>query len=292
MLTLPSDMTGLDRIALALFVLGWLGYGPFIQAVGGGSSITSRMGDVRRAWMHAMLGRDNRIVDASLIGNTIHSATFFASTTMIALAALMGMLGKLDTTYGVLQELSVTVRTSSAFVEMKLLLLILVFAYSFLKLTWALRQLNYCLALIGGAPLRPTEAERAAIARRDGRVLSLAIGSFNAGIRGYYFALAGLAWFAGPVPCLAVTCGMLGMLLWRQFGSATASAIADRTPALCRNPGRDRPPHARRAARPGLTGLRAAGPGLSPRIACVTSPPSPAVEAGLRGRSNGCASRM
>ena len=234
-------MTVLDRVALAVFVLGWLGYGPFIHAFGAGSSITSRMGDVRRAWMHAMLGRDNRIVDASLIGNTIHSATFFASTTMIALAALMGMLGKLDTTYSVLQELSFTVRTSSAFVETKILLLILVFAYSFLKLTWALRQLNYCLALIGGAPLKPSEAERAAIARRDGRVLSLAIGSFNAGIRGYYFALAGLAWFAGPIPCLVVTCGMLGMLLWRQFGSATAAAIAEAHPHYSEPPEPARP---------------------------------------------------
>ena len=85
--TFPPDFQVLDRIALAVFVLGWLGYGPFIHAFRTRPSITSRMGDVRRAWMFAMLGRDNRIIDASLIGNTMHSATFFASTTMIALAA-------------------------------------------------------------------------------------------------------------------------------------------------------------------------------------------------------------
>ena len=227
---LPPDLTGLDRVALAVFVLGWLGYGPFIYAFKTRPSITSRMGDIRRAWMFAMLGRDNRITDASLIGNTMHSGTFFASTTMIAMAALMGMLGKFDATYGVLQELSLTAKTSQALVEVKIMLLILVFAYSFLKLTWALRQLNYCLALIGGAPLKPGPVERAAIAERDGRVLSLAIASFNAGIRGYYFALAGLAWFAGPIAFLVVTCGMVTMLLWRQFGSATAAAIADAHP--------------------------------------------------------------
>ncbi len=223
---IPSDMGVLDRLALAVFLVGWLGYGPFIHAFRTRASITSRMGDVRRAWMFAMLGRDNRITDASLIGNTMHSGTFFASTTMIALAALMGMVGKFDTTYAVLNELHFTAKTSSAFVEAKILLLMLVFAYSFLKLSWALRQLNYCLALIGGAPLKPSPAEREAIAERDGVVLSLAIASFNAGIRGYYFALAALAWFMGPAAFLAVTCGMVGMLLWRQFGSATASAIA------------------------------------------------------------------
>ena len=227
---LPPDLDVLDRVALAIFVVGWLGYGRFIHAFRTRPSITSRMDGIRRAWMFSMLGRDNRITDASLIGNTMHSGTFFASTTMIALAALMGMLGKFDTTYAVLQELHFTAKTSAALVEAKILLLMLVFAYSFLKLSWALRQLNYCLALIGGAPLKPTPTERTEIARRTGRVLSLAISSFNAGIRGYYFALAALAWFAGPVAFLMVTIGMLAMLLWRQFGSATAAAIADADP--------------------------------------------------------------
>lgn len=231
---LPPDTTWLDRIALAVFVVGWLGYGPFIHAFRTRPSITSRMNDVRRAWIFAMLGRENRITDASLLGNTMQSGTFFASTTMIALAALMGMLGRFDATYAVLQELHFTVKTTATFVEAKIMLLMLVFAYSFLKLSWALRQLNYCLALIGGAPLQPGPAEREAIAERDSVVLSLAIASFNAGIRGYYFALAALAWFMGPAAFLAVTCGMLGMLLWRQFGSATSAAIAAAHPHYAR----------------------------------------------------------
>jgi uncharacterized membrane protein len=220
------DFQVLDRMALAVFLLGWLGYGPFIHAFRTRPSITSRMRDMRRAWMFAMLERDNRITDASLIGNTMHSATFFASTTMIALAALMGMLGKFEATYSVLQGLHFTAKSSAVLIEGKIVLLMLVFAYSFLKLSWALRQLNYCLALIGGAPLKPSPAERARLAEVNSEVLTLAIASFNAGIRGYYFALAGLAWFAGPEAFLLVTCGMLAMLLWRQFGSATARAIA------------------------------------------------------------------
>jgi uncharacterized membrane protein len=227
MFSFPPDLTMLDRLAFSVFVLGWLGYGPFIHAFQSRASITTRMGDVRRAWMFSMLGRDNRVTDASLIGNTMHSATFFASTSMIALAALMGMLGKFDATYAVVQELHFTVKSSPEFTEAKIMLLMMVFAHSFLKLSWALRQLNYCLALIGGAPLKPTAAQRSAIAQRNGRVLSLAISSFNAGLRGYYFALAALAWFAGPLALLVVTSGMLAMLLWRQFGSATAMAIAD-----------------------------------------------------------------
>lgn len=254
---LPPDLATLDRIALAVFVLGWLGYGPFIHAFRTRASITTRMNDVRRAWMFAMLGRENRITDASLLGNTMQSGTFFASTAMIALAALMGMLGRFDATFAVLQELHYTAKTSAAFVEAKILLLMLVFAYSFLKLSWALRQLNYCLALIGGAPLRPDAAGRAAIAERDAVVLSLAIASFNAGIRGYYFAMAALAWFMGPLAFLAVTIGMLAMLLWRQFGSATAAAIARAHPYYVPEPQPDDAPAVQTHKNPPSTGSTA-----------------------------------
>ena len=235
---IPTDMTTLDRIALAVFLVAWLGYGTLLSHSPIRSSITERMRDVRRAWMHAMLGRDNRVVDASLLGNTMHSATFFASTAMLGLAALMGMLGKFESTFGALNALHFTAKTSAALVEAKVLLLIAVFAYSFLKLTWAIRQLNYVLALVGGAPLKPSPAERDAIAERDGAVLTHAISTFNAGIRGYYFALAALAWFLGPLPFLLATTGMVAVLLRRQFGSATAVAMAaahqhygDRSPA-------------------------------------------------------------
>ena len=53
-----------------------------------------------------MQSPENRITDASLIGHTIHSATFFASTTMIALAILLGML---DRYYAALDGFDLTI---------------------------------------------------------------------------------------------------------------------------------------------------------------------------------------
>src|SRR3712207_793199 len=79
--------------------------------------------------------------------------------------------------------------------------------------------------LIGAAPSKPGPALRDAAADRTAAVLSLALGSFNAGVRGYYFALAALAWLVGPGAFALATTGMVAMLLWRQFGSDTAEAI-------------------------------------------------------------------
>ncbi len=215
-----------DRAALGWFLLAWLGYGPLIQHLRSPGCITARLRGIRRAWMRAMLDRDNRITDASLIGHPMHSATFFASTTMIALVALLGMLGNMDRTHGAVEALAFTAKTPRPVVEGKVLLLLLVFAHTFLKLTWAIRQLNYAVALIGAAPSKPGPALRdAAAAYRTAAVLSLAIGSFNAGVRGYYFALAAAAWLFGPFAFVIASVGAFTLLGWRQSKSRAAAGL-------------------------------------------------------------------
>jgi len=67
----------------------WLAYGPAVRWFGGGA-INTGLHNVRVLWMRSMLMRDNRIADSSLIGHVIHSASFFASTSLIAIGALLG----------------------------------------------------------------------------------------------------------------------------------------------------------------------------------------------------------
>lgn len=221
----PSELIGPDGVALGWFLLAWLGYGPLIQVWRHPSSVNVRLHEVRRVWMRVMLARDNRIVDTSLIGHTVHSATFFASTTMVALAALLGVLGNFEHSFAALGELTFAAKTSPTLAEMKVVLLVFVFAHSLLKMTWSVRKLNYTIALIGAAPLKPDPARSGAIADRIATVFSLAISGFNAGIRGYYFALAALAWLLGPGAFALATSGVVAMMLWHQFGSTTAKGI-------------------------------------------------------------------
>ena len=143
-----------------------------------------------------MQGLENRITDTSLIKHTIHSATFVASTTMIALATMLGML---DRRYAVLDGFDLTIKMPGALAEAKGLLALAVLAQTFLKLSWALRQHNDCLA-DRAAPIRPTPDAGGEIAGHLTATLTPAISYRNAGVRGNISALAAMDWLLGRLP--------------------------------------------------------------------------------------------
>ncbi len=214
-----------DLVALGVFLLVWLGYE---RALGrfGERTINGRMKIVRRQWMATMLVRDIRIPDSALLGHVMNSTAFFASTTVLVSAAMVGALSNLSTFQPAIQSLDFTVVTSRTFFEIKLALPLVVFVGGFFRFTWALRQFNYAVALIGAAP--PAEevgARRDALATDIAVVLSSGAESFNAGIRCYYFALAGLAWFGGPYAFLTVTVGVTAIMIRRQLWTPAAQAI-------------------------------------------------------------------
>jgi uncharacterized membrane protein len=229
----PLDITPLDWAALAWFLIVWLGYGRFAdhvprRAIG----LNHHLVTLRQAWMERMLQRDNRIIDSQLIGHTIHSVTFFASTTMLVLAGLLSMYGAADRIHGTVNELSFAAETSRTFFELKLLLLIALFIHGFFKFTWSLRQFNYLLAMIGSAPLPPVPADqRGSTAHAIAGVMNQAVASFTAGLRAYYFAFAALAWFIQPWLFIVSTTGMLAVLINRQVFSGSFRAIERRARA-------------------------------------------------------------
>lgn len=228
---MPFDLPPLDIAALVWFFAGWLGYGVVfdyvLQRRQRPIGLNQEMKGIRLAWMRRMLERDNRITDAALVGHTIHSISFFASTTMIVLAGLVGLIGGLDKTYEVVAGLKFTAGTTREVFALKMFLLFVIFVFAFFQFTWALRQYNYLCALIGAAPLPPVaEPVRERAAAQISTVLTLAMTSFNSGLRAYYFALAALTWFVHPWVFMAATLVMVLILLRRQFLSRTHAAIA------------------------------------------------------------------
>ncbi len=239
---MPPDLTLLDAVALAWFLAAWIGYIALTDWYAHRfPGINKNMALVRRVWMERLMERENRIFDSQLVGHTINSVTFFASTSVLVIAGLIGMFGAVEPAVAVLADSGIAVATSKALFEMKLLLLVVIFIYGFLKFTWALRQYNYTCGLLGAAP--PPEApepERRAIAEELAGALSSGIAAFNGGLRAYYFALAALTWFIQPWMFMLATAWVAAVLAARQLRSPFSWRVA-RVAALLEKQGASSP---------------------------------------------------
>lgn len=167
--------------------------------------------------------RDNRIADASVIGNLERNASFFASSTLIILAGVLTVLGSSDRAVSLLQDLPLVQPVSRELSELKLISLAMVFVYAFFTFSWCMRQYNFAAVLVGSAPLigerDVSEPERRAFACRAARVVSMAANQFNLGLRAYYFGLATLGWFINPWFFMLLTAGVVVVLYHREFHS-------------------------------------------------------------------------
>ena len=217
-------MTLADGLALSLFLLCWLGYGPLLAVLARRSgSLNDDMMVVRRAWMMAMTHREVRIVDSQLMGHTINSGGFFASTNLLLIAAVAGILfGGEQALQGVA---AVGETAPTRLLEAKLALVLVCLARGLLDFIWSIRQMNYALALIGAAPELHTEADRVALGEAAGRLLNPALSAFSQGVRGYYFALAAAAWLFGPLWLALGVAAVFCLLVWRQAASPAARAV-------------------------------------------------------------------
>jgi len=218
-------MTLFDWLALALFMLCWLGYGPLLAVLARRSgTLNDDMLVVRRVWMTAMTHREIRLVDSNLMGHTINSGGFFASTNLLLIAAVASVL------FGGEQAIAGFASVGAENVPIRLLegklaLVLVCLARGLLDFIWSIRQLNYTLALIGAAPEMDAEADRMALGEAAADLLNPALSAFSQGVRGYYFALAAAAWLFGPGwLALGVTAAFC-LLVWRQAGSPAARAI-------------------------------------------------------------------
>jgi uncharacterized membrane protein len=112
--------------------------------------------------------------------------------------------------------------------EIKLMLVLASFVFSYFKFTWSLRQFNLLSILVGAAPpAGPPTPESETYAQRLARANSLAGDDFNRGIRAYYFGLAASGWLLHPAVLGALALGVLVVLYRRDFRSAALAVLRD-----------------------------------------------------------------
>src|SRR5882724_4072281 len=150
-------MTGLDPkdiAALALFGVCWLLYQPILSLLSrrGGPAINTDLNVIRSAWMRNMARRESHFLDGQLLGHALNSASFFASSNLILIAAAAGVLFGGQAMFHNVSSL-VAVKTSSrTLFEAQIGLILITLARGLLDFIWGIRQLNYVLAAIGATP--------------------------------------------------------------------------------------------------------------------------------------------
>jgi uncharacterized membrane protein len=223
---MPSDSDLLairwpDLLAFAMLLGSWRLY-PLALAVIGRyrTTLNETMLEIRQDWMVSMFKRENRITDAALIGHVISSASFFTSTTVLVIGALLGALANAETIVNALGRFLVNHPPTIWLTQLKTVVILTIFVYGFFKFTWAIRQYNYMVAMIGAAPPAPLpEAQVRVLAPIYARHFSRAAHDFNHGLRAYYFGLAGFAWFIDPLIVPPAVIFVIAILVRRQTRS-------------------------------------------------------------------------
>ncbi|MFY8144326.1 MAG: DUF599 domain-containing protein [Caulobacter sp.] len=241
----------LDILVLTVFACCWLLYEPMLKRLGeAGGVLNTDMTVIRRRWMQEMAVREVALLDGQLLGHAINSASFFASSNLILIAAAAGVLFGGDNALKSVEGLAVLAKTTPLMFQIKLGLVLIALARGLLDFIWSIRQMNYCLAAIGATPMWAPHAVLAEYAEAAGGILNPALSAFNAGVRAYYFALAAAVWLLGPLPFLIATLGAMLLLLWRQRRSRASTAVRKVRQILERQPVVHGPHLSRAAATP------------------------------------------
>ncbi|BFN14005.1 MULTISPECIES: DUF599 domain-containing protein [Marinobacter] len=222
----------LEFLALIWFFVCWGGYTWYSRNRANSRSCLSNTLDLyREDWMRVMLKRENRISDASVVGNLERNGAFFASSCLLILAGIITALGYTSEAMEIFATMPFSAVPSREIWELRLVVLLVVFIYAFFKFTWSMRMYNFVAVMIGSAPLpddsKTSPAAREAFARSAGNICNLAGDAFNLGLRSYYYALAVVAWFIHPVAFMAASTLVVYVLYRREFHSDALSALRD-----------------------------------------------------------------
>ena len=218
-----------DLLALTWFALLAIGYqlvSEYGPAAGGG--IAGSMQRRREQWMANMSRRDNRTVDAILLGGLSQGNAFFASTCAIAIGGLAAIMGSGDKTQALLERIPYVAKSPPFVWELKVIALMGVFVYAFFKFAWAFRLSHYTAIMLGATPLDddPDEDGRLDHARRTADLLGIAAEHANRGLRSFYFAFAVMAWFFHPLLFAIATTWVILILVRRDYYSRSRRIVA------------------------------------------------------------------
>jgi uncharacterized membrane protein len=222
-----------DWFALGFFLLVWVAYTLFAKHSSDGKhSILAMTNRHRHQWMLQTTARDPRMLDGIITQTLSATPAFFCSTTILILGGLFALLGTTDKAAELVREIPFAEQTPILVFEFKILVLVVIFVYSFFRFSWSMRQYTFVALLIGGMP--PAEdfasgeaSTRHRYADRAAAMTGLAAETFNGGLRAYYFSFAALGWFFSPTLFALATVLVAGILYSREFKSEVLALLEE-----------------------------------------------------------------
>jgi uncharacterized membrane protein len=228
-MTLDAFVTPLDAAALAYF-LAAIGIYRFMASRRGleARSLIGAVQAQRVRWMLNMAGRENRMLDAILLGSLGQGNAFFASTSAIAVGGLAATMGSGEKLQAILGRLPYVAASTPFVWEVKQMLIMGIFIYAFFKFAWAFRLSHYAAIMIGATPEAKADnaQECSNHAERTARLIGIAAEHSNSGIRSFYHAIAAIAWFFHPLLFMLATTWVVLILARRDFFSRSLRVIS------------------------------------------------------------------
>ncbi|MFT7219410.1 MAG: putative membrane protein, partial [Candidatus Azotimanducaceae bacterium] len=153
---------------------------------------------------------------------------FFASTTLILLAATFTAVSASEQIAELTGELPFSLEQTTTQIQTKFILIAVMLIYAFFQITWSLRQYGFIAVLMGAAPMPGddfSDEERAKFVQQLARLMDVAGHDNNAGLRTYYFCLAMVFWILNPYFYIAATTLIVAVLARREFKSKTVKTL-------------------------------------------------------------------
>ena len=229
-MSLDAIAPPLDLLALVYFFLSVLIYRLIVsRRARRGSGLLGVIQKQRVNWMLNMAKREQRMLDAILLGSLGQGNAFFASTSAIAVGGLAATLGSGEKLQAMLAHLPYVVQAPPGVWEAKQLLIMGIFIYAFFKFAWAFRISHYASIMIGATPIYdPANGELCSRhAEQTASLIGVAAEHTNSGLRSFYHAIATIAWFFHPLLFVLATTWVILILARRDFFSRTLRLIRE-----------------------------------------------------------------
>lgn len=227
----PELLDWFDAIALSYMLILWVSYTQYAKhraKQGDKQSLSHSIRLHRVRWVTQMLDRDIRVTDAALLASQERVVGFFASTTLILLAAIITAVSASAQIAELTGELPFSVEQTTTQIQTKFILIAVMLIYAFFQLTWSLRQYGFVAVLMGAAPMpedKLDDDDRARFVQQMARLMDVAGHDNNAGLRTYYFCLAMVFWMLNPYFYMAATTMIIAVLARREFKSKTVKTL-------------------------------------------------------------------